>query len=347
MGAIQSRPLPLDQPIPMTASTHAALTSKQPPRSRLIHIWPVMLLVAGAVLQARPVVNPDHVEFTSNPQAVAYKKEITRDPATWQWSIPLKFPQVTHGVVHSASMNRDVGYNIYLPPGYAGDTQTRYPVVYYCHGATGSETSDLPVVNWVADQIGKGYLGKVIYVLLNAGHFSGYRDRPEANVMAETYVIQELIPEIDRRYRTLASREGRALMGFSMGGGGAVRFALKYPDLFCAVVSFGGSLGRAPGSADPVPGPGQTVNPDNLYHWATTNQARVKERMGLFFVVGGEDRMYANHAPFMEHLHNLGIDFHYRVIANLGHDLWGSMDLLGGETMRFLASHYEPARIEN
>lgn len=306
-----------------------------------------MLLLAGTVLQAGPVVNPDHVEFTPNPSAVAYKKEIGRDPATWQWNIPLELPRVTHGVVRSASMNRDVGYNIYLPPSYEEDTQTRYPVVYYCHGATGSETSDVPVVNWVADQIGKGYLGKVIYVLMNAGHFSGYRDRPDGKVMAETYVIRELIPEIDRRYRTIASREGRALMGFSMGGGGAVRLALKYPDLFCAVASFGGSLGRAAGSADPAPSPDQTENPDNIYHWATTNQAAVKERVGLFFVVGQQDRMYADHGPLLQHLHSLGIDFHYRVIAGMGHDLWGSMDLLGGEAMRFLASYYAPARIEN
>lgn len=241
-------------------------------------------------------------------------------------------------------MNRDVGYNIYLPPGYAEETDTRYPVVYYCHGATGSETSDVPLINWVDDQTRKGQIGKVIYVLMNAGHFSGYRDRPEANVMAETFIIRELIPEIDHRYRTIATRGGRALMGFSMGGGGATRLALKNPDLFCAVASFGGSLDRNPVSAGDAPE--QPANPDNIYHWATVNQAKIKDRVGLFFVVGQQDRMYHLHAPLLQHLHELGIDFNYRVIAGMGHDLWGSMDLCGGTAMRFLASHYAPARIE-
>ena len=141
---------------PALPCPHLALAGKQPSKSRLIPIWPVMLLLAGSAFPAVPVVNPDHVEFAFDPQAVAYKKEIGRDPKTWQWNLPMAFPRVTHGVVHSASMDRDVGYNIYLPPGYAEDTQTRYPVVYYCHGATGSETSDVPVVDWVAAQIEKG-----------------------------------------------------------------------------------------------------------------------------------------------------------------------------------------------
>jgi endo-1,4-beta-xylanase len=116
------------------------------------------------------VVSPDHVEFQPNPAAVAYKKEIMRDPASWQWNLPLALPQVTHGVIRSESMKRDVGYNIYLPPGYAADTATCYPVVYYCHGATGSLTSDIPVVNWVSSQIEKRQIGKVIYVFMNAGN---------------------------------------------------------------------------------------------------------------------------------------------------------------------------------
>jgi len=304
--------------------------------------WPALLLLAHAGLEGAPVVNPDHVEFEPNPPAVAYKKEIGRDPATWQWNIPLAFPRVTHGVVHSATMNREVGYNIYLPPGYAEDTETRYPVVYYCHGATGSETSDIPLVNWVDDQTQKRQIGKVIYVLMNAGHFSGYRDRPDENVMAETYIIRELIPEIDRRYRTIPSREGRALMGFSMGGGGATRLALKYPELFCAVASFGGSLGQNP-AVEGTPSE-RPVDPDNLYHWATVNQAKLKGRMGLFFVVGQEDRMYPLHAPLLQHLQELGLSFNYRVIAGMGHDLWGSMELCGGTAIRFLASQYAEAK---
>ncbi|MCF3648424.1 alpha/beta hydrolase [Synoicihabitans lomoniglobus] len=302
-------------------------------KTRLLSLTP--LLLTGLALRGQSV-NPDHVDRVPNPASVAYKQEIGRDPSTWQWNIPLELPRVTHGVVRSAAMDRDIGFNIYLPPSYASAPHTRYPVVYYFHGATGSETSDIPVTEYVAAQIEKGNIGEVIYVLPNAGHFSGYRDRATGNVRVETYLIHEFIPEIDRRYRTIASREGRALMGFSMGGGGATRLGLKYPDMFSAVVSFGGALGANP--ARRAENAETAADPDNVYHWATLNQTRIRDRIGLYFIVGGTDRMYAHHAPFLEHLHGLEINFHYRVLAGVGHDIWRSMDQCGGDAIRFVSA---------
>jgi pimeloyl-ACP methyl ester carboxylesterase len=61
----------------------------------------------------------------------------------------------------------------------------------------------------------------------------------------------------DRTYRTIASRDGRALCGWSMGGGGALRCALKYPERFCAAASFSAAIGdneidQFPKLADPI-----------------------------------------------------------------------------------------------
>ena len=53
----------------------------------------------------------------------------------------------------------------------------------------------------------------------------------------ESVVIRDLIPHIDATYRTIASREGRAIEGHSMGGYGALRLAFKYPGLFAAVTA--------------------------------------------------------------------------------------------------------------
>ena len=79
-------------------------------------------------------------------------------------------------------------------------------------------------------------------VFVNGGTDSMYCDYADGTVMPETCIIKELIPYIDNNYRTVALREGRALEGFSMGGFGAVRFAFKYPQLFCAVRSFSGAF---------------------------------------------------------------------------------------------------------
>jgi enterochelin esterase-like enzyme len=304
-----------------------------------------MLLLVSAGLHGQSVKKPDLPRMKPSEAATAYKKQIGREPSTWQWNIPVELPHVTHGVVHSASMDRDIGYNIYLPPGYAEKTTTRYPVVYYLHGATGSETSDTPVVEYVISEIASGRIGEVLYVFVNAGHFSGYRDNPDSGVLAETYLIQELIPEIDRRYRTIASRKGRALMGFSMGGGGATRLALKHPDLFCAMVSFAGAMDANPEEGESAADERMQSDPANsVYHWASVHEEKIKNNLALYFFVGGEDRLYGRNAAFMEYLHQQGIPFDYRVMAGLGHDLWGSMALCGSEAVRFLASHYEQAR---
>ena len=58
----------------------------------------------------------------------------------------------------------------------------------------------------------------------------------------ETYIIKELIPHVDRRFRTVSNREGRAIAGLSMGGYGALKFGVKYPAMF----AFAGSMSGAP-----------------------------------------------------------------------------------------------------
>lgn len=59
----------------------------------------------------------------------------------------------------------------------------------------------------------------------------------------ETYILQELIPDVQKRYRTIESRYGRAIAGLSMGGYGAFKFGLKYPGQFVFVGSMSGAFG--------------------------------------------------------------------------------------------------------
>src|SRR3954471_24727289 len=58
----------------------------------------------------------------------------------------------------------------------------------------------------------------------------------------ETYVIRQLIPIIDARFRTLPRRSARAVMGISMGGSGSMMFAARHPDLFAAAASLSGAV---------------------------------------------------------------------------------------------------------
>src|SRR5438270_12656533 len=64
-------------------------------------------------------------------------------------------PSVTHKGYHSAAMDKEIGYNIYLPPGYESGSQ-RYPVVYWLHGRNNTEASDSYPVHYLADGIADG-----------------------------------------------------------------------------------------------------------------------------------------------------------------------------------------------
>lgn len=137
----------------------------------------------------------------------------------------------------SKLMARDVPYRVILPDGYE-NSQDRYPVIYLLHGLFGHFD------NWTdktkIEEFSRSY--KFIIVTPEGGD-GWYTD--SVTVPAdkyERYIVQELIPEIDRKFRTFAGRESRIVAGLSMGGYGALKFALKYPDEFILAGSFSGAL---------------------------------------------------------------------------------------------------------
>jgi enterochelin esterase-like enzyme len=263
----------------------------------------------------------------------------SRDPSSWRWVVPDPRPLVTHGVIHSNVMDRDVGYNIYLPPAYDKEPQTRFPVVYFLHGAGGNESSDTSFAFFAKDAIEAADIGSAIYVFVNGGAYSGYRDNAARNLLVETYFIEELIPAIDARYRTFADREGRALVGFSMGGGASVRLALKFPERFAAAASISGSISPPPdNSASPVAAP-SPFQSDDMYDLVSRNSDQIRHRIGLFFSVGDSERAYARHPPLMEHLDANDIEYTIRVQPGLRHDLGESSKLFGAEIVRFIDKH--------
>src|SRR5207248_10367596 len=104
----------------------------------------------------------------------------------------------------------------------------RYPVIYLLHGFGGhyNNWTDKTKVAQYAKQYG-------FLIVTPEGADGWYTDSVSApNDRYESYIIQELIPEIDKTYRTLADRDHRAVAGLSMGGYGSVKFGLKYPDRF-------------------------------------------------------------------------------------------------------------------
>jgi endo-1,4-beta-xylanase len=149
---------------------------------------------------------------------------------------------VTHHTFTSASMKREVGYCLYLPPGYEKDTQRHYPVIYHLHGAGGNETRSVHSASVLHEGILAGKLPQMIMVFPNGGRATMYQDSGDGRFMAETMMIKELIPHIDTTYRTFADRKARCIEGFSMGGRGSTHLAMRHPDLFGSLFNQSGNV---------------------------------------------------------------------------------------------------------
>ncbi|CAN5899947.1 alpha/beta hydrolase-fold protein [soil metagenome] len=129
----------------------------------------------------------------------------------------------------SDALGRAWSYSIYLPDGYE-DSNLEYPVIYLLHGSGGDETSMNEGIAVIDELISDGTIPPTIAVAPASGR-SWWTDSVEP---FETATLQDLIPEIDSKYRTIEAREGRGVAGVSMGGYGALRYALVYPDIFGA-----------------------------------------------------------------------------------------------------------------
>ncbi len=140
--------------------------------------------------------------------------------------------EIIHVDFPSAALKRDLRYNAYLPNGYA-DGKHDYPVLYLLHGY-GNDGDEWIVkgdmVAMLDNLIASGAIPPCVVVMPSVGD-SWYIDRQE---MMETAIIRDLIPDVERRFHTIARRNGRVIAGELMGGYGTLRFALKYPELFQA-----------------------------------------------------------------------------------------------------------------
>ena len=135
----------------------------------------------------------------------------------------------------SAALGGPAKYLVALPEGYEAATNP-VPVLYLLHGLTGGYR-DWSTRTRLFDHLADANLLVVMpdaddswYV--NAGERAGYED----------YVALDLVADVERRFRALATREGRAIAGLSMGGYGAIKIAFRYPDKFSVAGSFSGAF---------------------------------------------------------------------------------------------------------
>ena len=161
--------------------------------------------------------------------------------------------RLEHLTVKSEILGVEKAYSVYLPDGYDTSAE-RYPVLYLLHGAWGNHKSwnrtgggEQPRIT--DEQIAKGEAVKMIVVMPDATTGIGARRGGKnmgyfnvSNWAYEDFFFQEFIPHIDKTFRTIATKEGRAIAGLSMGGGGSVVYAQHHPEMFRACYSTSGLL---------------------------------------------------------------------------------------------------------
>ncbi len=149
---------------------------------------------------------------------------------------------VPHGTVEvnwaKSPLHGDTrAYNVYTPPGYAADSTTKYPVLYLFHGSNGTQDDWTTVgrANFIADNlIAEGKMTPMI-IVMTWGHD---KQGSLASGQFERYLLDEVMPAVEKKYRITPGRENRAIVGLSMGGGQALNIGLSHLDLFASVGGF-------------------------------------------------------------------------------------------------------------
>lgn len=255
--------------------------------------------------------------------------------------------------LESKLVNTVLPYNVVLPPDYSlpASRNLRFPVLYLLHGLTGHYS------DWVSKSKLTDYAARHrIIIVTPEGNNGWYTDSPvKQTEKYESYFMQELIPDVERRYRTLTTREGRAIAGLSMGGYGALKFGMKYPDKFTLAASLSGALSVAswteavvntePAKSSimqafgPGDSPARAAN-DIVKLAATATPERIAALPFLYIDCGNEDFLIQVNRDFIATLAKQKIPHEYRQLPGK-HD-WPYWDKQVQEILEILSEKMAP-----
>jgi enterochelin esterase-like enzyme len=190
---------------------------------------------------------------------------------------------------------------VYTPPGYDADPMRRYPVLYLQHGAGESERGWTAQgrANFILDNLIAAGKAKPMIIVMENGYASKSGAAPVAggrgNEAFGDVVIRDLVPEIDKSYRTQPERLHRAIAGLSMGGGQALNIGLANLDKFASIGSFSGAGAR-------------NFDVRTSFEGAFADAPAFNKRVKLFWIgCGTEDSLMAGSRALHEALETAGI----------------------------------------
>jgi endo-1,4-beta-xylanase len=244
---------------------------------------------------------------------------VDQDKTEVQGTRPIVFP--------SATVKQEVSALLYLPPGYDANAEKRYPVVYWLHGMCGHAWNGNVFVRQLDDAIRNNQAEPMIAVLVNGMSDSYYFDSPDGHWPVESVIVKDLVPYVDRSYRTIAARESRAVEGFSMGGFGAAHLAFKYPDVFGVAVIDAGAFNTLESFKAGIPtitakmlGDAEYFDRNDPMILIRQNAEKIRGRVRIRIAVGDQDGLQPVAQQLHETMKTLRIDHEYEVVPGVGHD---------------------------
>ena len=236
--------------------------------------------------------------------------------------------------VPSASLGTEQAAAVLLPLSY-NQSNRRYPVLYLLHGG-GQDHTAFATRSWFRAMASR----EMIIVTPGAGDSWYVNSAADPKAKYEDFVSKDLLEFVDARYRTIASRDGRAVAGVSMGAWGAMLIGLKHPHLFGAIGAFSAPFGIS--RQDPK----MDMTSRTQQRFGAPDTAERRERDPgtmattipiesvpmLYLACGNQDLFVADNRGFVQRLTTRKIPYEYRELSPLGH----SWDLWDGQLVNFI-----------
>lgn len=298
-------------------------------------IYPYSFNVDGVT-----VMDPANVSFFPNER---FKASLVDVPGTSPLVHALK--DVPHGAIHYEYYPSSDGTTgsvvVYTPPGYDKDATKKYPVFYLISGTTDTEETWFKVgrANFILDNLIAEGKAKPMIIVMPYGNIAARvaeqkggskpadpmgRDNADAVSRANAFekdLVDNIIPYVEKNYRTLPSRESRAIGGFSRGGGQTLRTAFGNMDKFAWICCYAAYLSPAEMERSFKP----------IYE----NAANTNKQLKLFWIgVGNEDFLYNGTVEFMDFMKTKGVN--YKSLITSGGHTWMNTKKYLSETAQLL-----------
>jgi S-formylglutathione hydrolase FrmB len=239
--------------------------------------------------------------------------------------------------LNSRILKYTVHYCVYLPASYdsgaAKNPAQHYPVLYFLHGLGDNEKTLFNSGGWtLLDDLRQQHKLGDFLIAAPEGRRSFYINSSNGSVRYSDFFLQEFIPLIETKYRISKNRSSRAISGISMGGYGALRFALSRPEMFSAVSAQSAALiTESPEELDTAARTGAPMgkmladvfgSPIDVAHWrnndpfvlAQKNAASLK-KLAIYFNCGQDDNygFEKGAAALHEELQKEGVKHEYHL----------------------------------